>query len=83
MRIPTMGALPPLQGEGRDSDVCDWKGWGGDGVIMQGKDGSFPHPPPNLPLEGGVALAIRKVIELWGSSLVEIALVFWRTVFSR
>jgi hypothetical protein len=58
MRIPTMGALPPLQGEG----------WGGDGVIMHGKDGSFPHPPPNtsnrkrrcrdLPLErGGVPLA--------------------------
>lgn len=59
MRIPTMGALPLLQGEG----------WGGDGVIMHGKDGSFPHPPPNtsnrkrrcrdLPLErGGVPLAI-------------------------
>ena len=48
-------------------------GWGwGDNAQ---KDGSLPHPPPNLPLEGGgVALAIRKVIELWGSSLVEIAL---------
>jgi hypothetical protein len=66
MCIPTMGALPPLQGEG----------WGGDGVIMHRKDGSFPHPPPNtsnrkrrcrdLPLEGGgVALAKRKVIKIW------------------
>ena len=24
--------LPPLQGEGRESDVCDWLGWGGDGA---------------------------------------------------
>ena len=24
--------LPPLQGDGRESDVCDWMGWGGDGA---------------------------------------------------
>jgi hypothetical protein len=51
MRISTMGALPPLQGEGRDSDVCDWKGWGGDGVIMHGKDALFPIPLPTSPLK--------------------------------
>ena len=46
MRILTMGALPPLQ----------WEGWGGDGVIMHGKDGSFPHPLPVLPI-ANVAVA--------------------------
>ena len=41
----TIPKLPPLQGEG----------WGGDGVnsVISANWQDQPHPPPNLPLEGG------------------------------
>ena len=45
--------LPPLQGEGRESDVCDWTGWGANGGLIDETTARKPHPPPDLPLEGG------------------------------
>ena len=40
--------LPPLQGEGRESDVCDWTGRGG----MGPSTGLKPIPHPTSPLTG-------------------------------
>ncbi len=40
--------LPPVQGEGR----------GGDGAISSAFNRNQPHPPPNLPLEGGGTMVL-------------------------
>ena len=41
--------------EGRESDVCDWMGWGwgANGSLIDETTARKPHPPPDLPLEGG------------------------------
>ena len=59
--------LPPLQGEG----------WGGDGFGTAEKRPYFlthkPHPPPNLPLEGGGVNANRiHAIALSGKPLAQV-----------
>lgn len=46
-------APPPLQGESRDSDVCDWTEGGQMRAGLMVSKPSIPHPPPGLPLEGG------------------------------
>lgn len=43
----------PFKGDGRASDVCDWR-LGGDGVALAAAEIApvFPHPHPAPPLEG-------------------------------
>ena len=40
--------------EGRESDVCDWMGWGwgANGSLIDETTARKPHPPPDLPLKG-------------------------------